>query len=50
MKAKNAVVFVMGGVFLVAFLRNGTAQKVVKQGGNLAQTLTGGTAKVARRI
>lgn len=50
MKVSKAAAFVAGGVFLVAFLRNGTAGKLVRIGGQGAQVLTGGTAKVARRI
>lgn len=50
MKAKTVAAGFAAGFFAVAFLRNGTAQKAVKQAGNLAQTLTVGTAKISRRI
>lgn len=50
MKAKNVLAAAAGGFFLVAFLRNGTAAKAVKQAGNLAQTFTSGSAKLSRRI
>jgi hypothetical protein len=50
MKVKTVATTIAAGIFAVAFLRNGTAQKLVKQGGNFAQTFTGGTAKIARRI
>lgn len=50
MKIKNAAAMFAAGFFAVAFLRNGTATKLVKTGGNFAQQLTGGTAKISRRI
>jgi len=50
MNAKKLAVGFAAGFFAIAFLRNGTAQKLVRQGGTFAQTLTGGTAKISRRI
>lgn len=50
MKAKTAFLVFSAGFFTVAFLRNGTAQKAVKEAGNIAQTVTGGSAKLSRRI
>lgn len=50
MKVSKAAAFIGGGIFLVAFLRNGTAGKLVRIGSQGAQVLTGGTAKVARKI
>ncbi len=50
MKPKNLAAAFAFGFFAVAFLRNGTATKAVKQAGNLAGTFTTGTAKISRRI
>lgn len=50
MKISKGAAAVALAVFGVAFLRNGTAGKLVKIGSSAAQTVTGGTAKVARKI
>lgn len=50
MKPKNVAAAFAFGFFAVAFLRNGTAVKGVKQLGGLANTFTGGTAKISKRI
>lgn len=50
MKVSKAAAFGALAIFGVAFLRNGTAGKLVRVGSQGAQVLTGGTAKVARRI
>lgn len=50
MKPKNLLTAFGIGFFAVAFLRNGTAVKGVRQLGGLANTFTGGTAKISRRI
>jgi len=49
-KVKNLAAAVAGGFFVVAFARNGTLTKLVKQLGGVATTGTGGFAKVSRRI
>lgn len=50
MKIGKAAAYVAVAVFGVAFLRNGTAGKLVKIGSSGAQVITSGTSKVARRI
>ena len=50
MKPKTLFAVAAGGFFLVAFARDGTLGKGVKQIGNLASTLTGGYAKTTRKI
>lgn len=50
MKPKNLAAALAVGFFGVAFLRNGTAQKLVRQAGTFASTGTGGFAKLSRRI
>jgi hypothetical protein len=49
-KPKTLFMVAAGGFFLVAFARDGTLVKGVKQIGGLANTVTGGYAKTARRI
>jgi hypothetical protein len=50
MKPKSLATAFAIGFFAVAFLRNGTAVKGVRQLGGVANTFTGGTAKISRRI
>ena len=50
MKPKTLFAVAAGGFFLVAFARDGTLKKGVKQIGGLANTLAGGYSKTARRI
>lgn len=50
MKPKTLFAVAAGGFFLVAFARDGTLVKGVKQLGGLANTVTSGYAKTSRRI
>lgn len=50
MSARKLAVGFAAGFFAIAFLRNGTAGKLVKIGSSGAQVLTGGTAKISRKI
>lgn len=50
MKAKSLAAALAVGFFGVAFARNGTLTKLVRQGGVFATTGTSGFAKISRRI
>jgi hypothetical protein len=49
-KPKTLLAVAAGGFFLVAFARDGTLGKGVKQLGGFANTVVGGYSKTARRI